>query len=295
MSENSFSKLQSRLCRTRTPAGLRHLLVGGVMLAAILFQGTSQASDLRVLDHAQVIADSHYHEVTVEDLGRGFHLLVRLPVDYSDGGAPYPVVYLLDGGLLFPMLAAYYRYLRLEELVPDMVVVGISYGASSFPEGNYRSTDYTAPSRERDYYGGAERFQKVLTSQVFPLIEKNYRVDPGKRYLFGQSLGGQFVIYSAMTRPQLFAGHIASNPALHGNLDYFMKPRHEAGELSKLIVLSAENDEPRFLEPRRRWIDRWAGGEELPVELEVRYPRGYGHFSIVTESFHQGLNWLFQP
>lgn len=298
---SNFSKLPSRPCKAHI--GLVHVLVntgflktGFLMMGLLLAAFTSQAADQRVLDHAQVIADSRYHHVPVKDLNRGFHLLVRLPVNYPEKmKESYPVVYLLDGGMLFPMLSAYYRYLRLEELVPDMIVVGISYGASSFPEGNYRSHDYTAPSKERDHYGGAERFQQVLSEQILPLIEQNYRADPKKRYLFGQSLGGQLVIYSAMTRPELFAGHIASNPALHGNLDYFLEPRREVGQLSKLLVLSAESDEERFLTPRLKWIERWEGGNELPVTLDVRYLDGYGHFSIVTESFRQGLIWASAP
>jgi predicted alpha/beta superfamily hydrolase len=36
-----------------------------------------------------------------------------------------------------------------------------------------------------------------------------------------QGLGGQFVLYTALTRPDLFWGHIASNPALHRNLPFY--------------------------------------------------------------------------
>ena len=61
-----------------------------------------------------------------------------------------------------------------------------------------------------------------LFEELIPLIESAYPSDDQQRIIFGQSLGGQFVLYTALTDPALFHGHIASNPALHRNLDFFL-------------------------------------------------------------------------
>ena len=122
------------------------------------------------------------------------------------------------------MLAPYYFLLKFDEPMPEAIIVGISYGANSRAEGNYRGTDYTAPSPERETYGGASAYQNFLADELLPLIERKYRVDKTRRILFGQSIAGQFVLYSAMTRPDLFWGRIASNPALHRNLEFFPRP-----------------------------------------------------------------------
>lgn len=277
------------------------LTAPGIFLILGLLAQPAAASDHPVLKYTQTLADTRYHRLTAEHLNRDFHLIVRPPAvapdspDSPGASVRVPAIYLLDGGFLFPMLSGYFNYLRSEAVVPEACIIGISYGASNFDEGNFRSSDYTAPSPTAAHYGGAKKFQQFLKEQVIPLIESNYPVDPHQRILFGQSIGGQFVIYSAMTQPTLFSGHIASNPALHNNLAYFLKPHHSPGAYSKLVVLRGSEDEPRFREPATAWMDHWLSQtDQLPVILEARVLDGYGHFSIPPESFRQGLIWLQQ-
>lgn len=225
-----------------------------------------------------------------------YHLIVRPPPGYVDNpDAVYPVLYLLDGGALFPMLAGYYNYLRHQLAVPEMIVVGISYGTDDFRAGNARSTDYTAPADERDYWGGAPEFVEVLEREVLPFVENNYRADIEKRVLFGQSIGGQFILYAALNRPDLFAGFIASNPALHRNLAFFLEhPLPPARPDVRVFVASGSNDVERFRTPALAWMNSWGMREDLPWQLRTETIEGYGHFSIVPESFRRGLAFTFE-
>ena len=109
----------------------------------------------------------------------------------------------------------------------------------------------------------------------------------------GQSLGGQFVLYTAQTRPDLFWGHIASNPALHRNLDFFLTTRPASASQSKLFVASATGDSPQFREPALRWIEHWSRDDALPWQLQVVHLEGHSHMSAPPASFRQGLHWLF--
>ena len=240
------------------------------------------------------LGDVRYHHVNSETIGRGFHIYVRLPEGYGESDQSYPTIYLLDGGGTFPMLAPYYRILNFGEEVPDMIVVGISYGGETFEGGNYRSTDFTAPSEERDYWGGAPRFQSYLRDELFPVIENGYRSDPDRRVIFGQSIGGQFVLYTAMTEPTLFWGHIASNPALHRNLEFFLEPQSDFAQStqSKMFVGSGTEDNPRFREPAVAWMTRWREAE-VPWALEAVDLEGHSHMSAPPAAFRQGLRWLF--
>lgn len=244
----------------------------------------------------QGLGDTRYHYVESEDIGRGYHIYVRLPDGYDPlSDKEYPTIYLLDGGSLFPLLSAYYRYLNFGEEVPDSIVVGISYGSSSFKGGNYRSTDYTAKSAEREYWGGAARFQGFLSDELLPFIEDTYPSRVDRRIIFGHSLGGQFVIYSALTRPNLFWGHIASNPALHRNLPFFMETHADAAsasERSGLFVGSGSLDSPRFREPALEWIEHWTN-KEAPWQLATEILEGHSHMSAAPASFRQGMRWLF--
>ena len=254
----------------------------------------ARAADTR---HLQGLGHTEYRHVESEIVGRGFHVYVMLPEGYaSEADRQYPTVYLLDGGNLFPMLVPYYRYLNFAGEAPDAIIVGIAYGSDRFEGGNFRSTDYTAPSEERDFWGGAGKFQPFLSDELIPSIEADYRSRADRRVVFGQSLGGQFVLYTAMTRPDLFWGHIASNPALHRNLDFFLAPRwpETPDRLpAKLFVASASNDDPGFRGPAVTWMDRWSDDEGLPWVLETVTLDGHSHMSAPPASFRRGMRWLF--
>ena len=245
----------------------------------------------------QGLGDTHYQRFDSETLGRHYHIYVMLPDGYKQNpGDDYPTIYLLDGGALFPLLSAYYRYLNFGEELPDAIIVGISYGSDNFEDGNYRSTDYTAESSERDYWGGADRFQGFLSDELLPFIETTYRSRADRRIIFGQSLGGQFVLYTALTKPDLFWGHIASNPALHRNLSFFLKMHGKeefTGERPKLFVGSGSEDDPRFRVPTLKWIDHWSGSDDTPWQLKTMNLEGHSHMSAPPAAFRQGMAWLF--
>ena len=254
----------------------------------------TEAADRDQLAGLPDIRDAEYHLVTADKIGRSFHVLVGLPNSYENSGAlRYPTIYLLDGGRNFPLLLSYHKHLRLMEEVPDAILVGISYGGDTFEEGNYRSTDYTAATSEREYWGGAGNFQKFLATQLMPLIETSYRSNPDRRIVFGQSIGGQFVLYTAQTMPDLFWGHIATNPALHRNLPFFLVQHANGMMPPKLFVGTASNESPRFKKPLDRWIEHWSGVNEKPWQLNVTTLHGHTHLSANPASYRQGMMWLF--
>ena len=245
--------------------------------------------------YLQGLGDTRYHHIESGPIGRGYHIFVMVPDDYDPAArTTYPTIYLLDGGALFPMMSAYSRYLSFGEEMPASIIVGIAYGSDNFEGGNYRSTDYTAPSDEREWWGGAEKFQAFLEDELFPLIDENYASDAQRRIIFGQSIGGQFVLYTALTRPDLFWGHIASNPALHRNLDFYLD--HEPGAAtgrSRLFVASATGDDRRFRVPAQAWIAHWTAQEDLPWDLRTIDLEGHNHMSAPPASFRLGMRWLF--
>ena len=239
------------------------------------------------------LADAGFHEIESETIGHELHIWVRKPFGYDEGdGAHYPTVYVLDGGGVYPLIAGYSVYLEVGEEMPPSIIVGIGYPGIRFEDGNFRSTDYTVPSEERDYYGGAEKFQTFLAEELIPLIESNYRSDGDRRIIFGQSLGGQFVLFTAQTRPELFWGHIASNPALHRNLEYFLTTTPEMSN-SRLFVASGEFDAERYKVPANDWIEHWRNVADKPWQFEAIELEGHTHVSALPASFRLGMHWLF--
>ena len=244
--------------------------------------------------YLQGLRDTHYERVESEAIGRAYHVYTMLPDSYdADSERRYPTIYVLDGGLLFPLLVSYYRYLRNADETREAIIVGISYGSDQFEGGNYRSTDFTAPSDERDYWGGAEKFQAFLQNELMPQVEKRYRSDASRRIVFGHSLGGQFVLFSAQTKPELFWGHVASNPALHRNLDFFLSQRPASESNSRLFVASSTGDDEVYRTPLLSWANHWSNAETRPWTLKVMHLDGHTHLSAPPASFRQGLSWLY--
>jgi len=263
----------------------------GWIALTVLLPLQAMAIDTQYL---QGLRDTHYERIESEEVGRSFHIYTMLPDSYeADSERRYPTIYVLDGGLLFPLLAAYYRYQRLADETREAIIVGISYGSDEFREGNYRSTDFTAPSDERDFWGGAKRFQTFLQNELMPRIEMQYRSDASRRIVFGHSLGGQFVLYSAQTKPDLFWGHIASDPALHRNLDFFLLQRPTSDSNSRLFVASASLDNDTFRPPLLAWAKHWVDDANKPWELKIMHLEGHTHISAPPASFRQGLSWLY--
>jgi hypothetical protein len=251
----------------------------------------ANADDLARL---QSFNNAHYYRFKSETLGRSFDIFVRLPESYDASKESYPAAYLLDGGITFPLLSGYYRYLSLSGEAPDMILVGISYGADAFEDGNFRGTDFTAPSPQAEHYGGAAAFQTALETELLPYIESKFRADPHRRLIFGQSLGGQFVLFTALTKPDLFWGHIASNPALHRNLPFFLDFDFDEKDAtsSKVFASSGSLDDDQFREPALEWFDHWSN-EKKPWRLKTVTLPGETHFSAAPAAFRQGVAWLF--
>lgn len=264
----------------------------------LLFFATALQADGLDNGKLQGLGDTRYHLLQSQVLGRALHIYVRLPAPSETAGKQdYPVLYLLDGGVNFPLISSYYHSLRFGEEVPEMILVGISYGSDTFEGGNYRSSDFTAPSQERAWWGNAPEFQRVLEQELLPLIEGLYPADANRRIILGQSLAGQFVLYTALSKPELFWGHIASNPALHRNLGFFLDWHGDEpmpANRTRLFVAEGELNDPRFKTPAQEWIEYWtAPGRETPFVLEVRTLPGQTHLSAVTEAFRLGVPWLF--
>ncbi len=264
-------------------------VIFGILVLCVV--SAAAAVDTRYL---QGLGDTRYEHFESKVIGRDFHIFVRLPDGYDQSpDRQYPTIYLLDGGVQFPMLSTYNWYLGLGDEVPDAIVVGISYGAIGFENGNYRSTDFTAPAEDRDDWGGAAEFQRFLHDELIPHVESAYRSRSDRRIVFGQSLGGQFVLYTALTEPDLFWGHIASNPALHRNLPFFLQPHSSSESASKVFVASGSLDARRYRGPALEWIDHWTAIDDKPWQLETVTLDGHTHLSAPPMSFREGMKWLF--
>jgi len=100
---------------------------------------------------------------------------VFLPPGYNESNQEFPVVYALDGQVLYDGYAAI-----MEETGTPVILVSIHEG----PSGR-RNIDYLYP--------GATTYFSFLTTELIPLIEESFRASSTNRTLVGVSNGGLMV------------------------------------------------------------------------------------------------------
>jgi len=177
---------------------------------------------------AAYLADTHSYVMQSAVTGRTYQVSIALPRGYGASSVAYPVLYALDANGEFGIVVETARFLQLQNLVPELVVVGIGY-----PVGHYfdatglRAKDLTPTedlayeawvSRERpnqiapDGTGGAPAFLQFLTDELIPSVESEYRVSTD-RGLFGHSFGGLFSFYAMLHGEGAFRRFIIASPA----------------------------------------------------------------------------------
>ncbi|AKC85657.1 alpha/beta hydrolase [Pseudoxanthomonas suwonensis] len=228
--------------------------------------------------------------------GRVHHVYVRLPEGYDAAAErTYPVVYALDGDILFPLLASTHLLLHYDEDLPEAIVVGIAYGGFD-PAINKRNIDFTARGADTlPGEGGAEAFMRFLDEQLLPEVERRYRADATRRVLVGQSRGGYFVLWSALRDPDLFWGRIARNPSPGpARESLFAAPAaHRRDDLGVVVASGARDTAPR-VQHARDWTQSWAQRDDAPWRVQlVVLPEGT-HAASIGEAYRQSMLWLFR-
>ncbi|WP_207949591.1 alpha/beta hydrolase [Luteimonas aestuarii] len=281
---------------------VRHWLLA-VALALICTIGMAQAqpggaSDAVAKDtplqHLPALRGDYFLHASAA-VGRSFHIYVRLPEGYDpDAPQRYPVVYLLDGDSLFPILAANHLFLTYDDGLPEAIVVGIAYGGFE-SSVNRRGYDFSAPAADaREDQGGADRFLALLREELLPEVERRYAADPMRRILFGQSRGGYFVLYSAFVAPDLFWGRIASNPAFDpGRGRFFAAPPAAVRDDLGLVVTSGARDWPALRESALAWFDAWRDRQDAPWAVHLHTVPDGTHAADSVNSYRAGMGWLF--
>ncbi len=274
------------------------LLVSIILIASLAscsaIHAEERGNKVTPLDHLPALKGD-YFKIDSAHVGRPFHIYVRFPEGYAEEPEiSHPVVYLLDGDSTFPMLAPQHLFLHYDDGLPEAIIVGIAYGGFS-PEINKRGYDFSAPADDAgEDQGGAPKFHDFLEKELLPVVESKYRADPKRRILVGQSRGGYFVLYSAVTKPDLFWGRIASNPSFSPGKDMFFEilPRGKRDDL-KLMVASGSKE--RAKERRKAalaWGSHWQV-REGPWETSQINIKGGTHAANLPDAYRAGMRWFF--
>ncbi|MDP3745902.1 MAG: alpha/beta hydrolase-fold protein [Phenylobacterium sp.] len=151
-------------------------------------------------------------------LNRGYEIYVKTPPGYGkpeNAGKRYPAIYLTDGPYTFQVASGVSRLTFSQGLLNEFVIVGVSWGSRE-PPADSRRRDLTPwpDAAIEGATGGGPAYLKFLKTEVMPLVEGRYRIDPAQRTLSGQSYGGLFGLWIVLTEPALFANYILTSPSI---------------------------------------------------------------------------------
>jgi predicted alpha/beta superfamily hydrolase len=242
--------------------------------------------------------------------GETYVIQVGLPVNYSNSQKSYPVLYVLDGDYEFGMAKEIAEHLIIGNDIKDIFVVGISYGQGMDAWWNKRARDLS-PSKDTIWAvgkqftnaGGADNFLKFIQYELFPVVNKNYRINPDSVAIFGHSFGGLFTSYILFKQPELFKGYIISSPPVIWNNKSLLKLEAEYfsnhKELNNIVYLSIgslENwNNNEFINLLNELSQNIQAHNYKGMTLVTRIFEGETHTSVPSSALNHGMRTLFKP
>ncbi|MEP6583521.1 MAG: alpha/beta hydrolase-fold protein [Ginsengibacter sp.] len=159
---------------------------------------------------------------------KDYAITVMLPKAYSvSDSIKYPVLYVLDGKYNTASFYSIKETFALGKEVKDIIFVTIDANVQSESEWlTNRYTDLTPSSNPpsdtaiANYFklpvspsGGGSDFLATIEKDIIPFVEHNYKTN-NERGIFGHSLGGLFVAYCLLTKPNLFQKYSMNSPSI---------------------------------------------------------------------------------
>ena len=230
--------------------------------------------------------------------GQEYELQILLPGSHKISNKKYPVVYLMDSQWDFPMVKSLYGQHYYDGFIPELIVVGVTWGGVNPNPDSLRARDYTPTKEARSpQSGGADNFLSFMKNELFPFIEKNYKADNNNRTLMGCSLGGLFTLYTLFTQPELFTGYAAASPAVGWDREALYKYEKDFAEkkLSKpvrvyMTIGDVEGSRPAY----ERFAAQMTSRNYSSVSLKSKILENTGHSGTKSETFGRGMQYVFE-
>jgi predicted alpha/beta superfamily hydrolase len=230
--------------------------------------------------------------------GQEYELQIMLPGGFKNSNKKYPVIYLMDSQWDFPLLKCLYGEHYFDGFVPELIVVGITWGGVNPNPDSLRARDYTPTTEARlPQSGGADKFLSFMKDELFPFIETNYKGDNNNRTLMGCSLGGLFTLYALFTHTDMFNGYAAASPAIGWDKEVLYKYEKEFAEkrsAKPLRVYMTVGDVERGRQTFERFAAQMASRNYASVALKSKVLENTGHSGTKSETFGRGMQYVFE-
>jgi predicted alpha/beta superfamily hydrolase len=147
-------------------------------------------------------------------------IMVALPDDYEKSAKRYPVFYMVDAQWNFKGTSQTIQALSNNNVIPQMIYIAIH-------TGDNRNYDLLPTRNDQSKTGGgADTLIRFIKEELFPFVERNYRVSPF-RILSGASFGGVFVMHTFLSEPNLFNAYLSASPSMWWDYRIMLKRTEE--------------------------------------------------------------------
>lgn len=228
--------------------------------------------------------------------GQEYELQILLPGSYNQGTKKYPVVYLMDSQWDFPLVKSLYGQQYYDGFIPELIIVGITWGGPRPKPDSLRARDYTPTREERSpQSGGADNFLTFMKQELFPFIETNYRAETNNRTIMGCSLGGLITLYALFKEPDLFKNYVAASPAFGWDREViyqFEKKFKDQNPGTRLFMTMGGVE--RGLSGYKKLEQYLVARNYANLKIESRVLENTGHSGTKAEGFARGLQYAFK-
>ncbi|MFT3990439.1 MAG: alpha/beta hydrolase-fold protein [Luteolibacter sp.] len=245
--------------------------------------------------------------------GREYRVLVSKPIGETPPEG-HPVVYVLDGGDNFPVMAQlaarHGRYAKATGRDDGLIVVGIDYpDEDEAVRRNRRYYDFTPATpaenqpkhpkfKDPENTGGQDEFLRFLTEKVKPVIGSRFKVNSKRQAVWGHSLGGLMVLHTLFTRPEEFQVYLAVSPSIWWNGMSILAEEKSfvarGGAKVDLVLMAGGAESPHMAGDARHLAERLAplNGNGLGV-FHVEFP-GEDHGTVVVPSLNRAMPFILE-
>ncbi|OGU60815.1 MAG: hypothetical protein A2V66_08660 [Ignavibacteria bacterium RBG_13_36_8] len=243
------------------------------------------------------IPGTHVREIYSSIVDQEYKLYINLPRYYDDPNRTFPVVYLLDAQWDFSLVSAIYGQQYYDGFLPELIIVGITWGGSN-PNADYlRARDFTPTNiKQLANSGNAPKFFEFIKEELIPFIESNYKASRTDRTLMGSSFGGLFTLYTFLNHTGLFNRYVLTSPALGWDNGIIYKYENNYAEKNKdlpaklyMAVGGLESNLPDF----EKFAQQLQNRNYNEFEMGTRILEGIGHSGSKAEGFTRGLQFVF--
>lgn len=264
------------------------------ILFVIIFWNASSFAQFPKVD----IPGSQSRKINSAIVNQEYELHILLPGGYEKSTKKYPVVYLMDSQWDFPLVKSIYGQQYYDGFIPEMIIVGVTWGGVKPNPDSLRARDYTPTNEKRMIQsGGADKFLSFMKDELFPFIEKNYKADNTGRTLMGCSFGGLITMYAMLTHTEMFNGYAAASPAIGWDNEvlYQYEKIFAAKKLTNPVRLymtvgDVERSRPVF----ERFADQLINRNHANVSIRSKVLENTGHSGTKSETYSRGLQFIFE-